>query len=159
MDTKTRMMTSAVADTPASNSTSPNSNSANSGSPARPEPKPAAKRILIIDSEPTRRKERVATLKQRGFVVYPALKIEEARSRCRRGGYDLIIVSSAANQEAATQLCGEIKQGNARQQVLLMSPGGAPVGQHDVVSDDPKALADKVEALLSSRATANPVAA
>ncbi len=159
MDTKTRMMTSAAADTPSSNASSPTSASSNAASPARPEPKPAGKRILIIDSEPTRRKERVAALKQRGFVVYPALKIEEARSRCRRGGYDLIIVSIAANVEAATQLCGEITQGNARQQVLLMSPGGAPVGEHDVVSDDPKALADKVEALLSSRASANPVAA
>ncbi len=106
METKTRMMTSPAADTPSSNSTTANASSANSTSAARPEAKPAAKRILIIDSEPTRRKERVAALKQRGFVVYPALKIEEARSRCRRGGYDLIIVSSAANQEAAMQLCG-----------------------------------------------------
>lgn len=119
----------------------------------------AAKRILIIDSEPTRRKERVAALKQRGYAVFPALKIEEARSRCRRGTYDLIIVSTSANAEAALQLCEEIGKGNAKQLVLRMSSSATDSNDQNMVSDDPTALADRVQALLGGRGSANPIAA
>src|SRR5689334_14990508 len=156
MDTKLPVMKLAGTGSPSSNESS--QNSANSPSP-QAQNQTRAKRILIIDSEPARRKERVNELKQRGFAVYPALKLEEARSRCKRGGYDLIIVSAAANAEGALQLCDEIGKGTTRQPVLLMTPNGAPAGEqnHPVVSDDPKTLADKVEAILSGRA--NPMAA
>ena len=158
MDTKLPVMKLAGTGSPSSNESS--QNSANSPSP-QAQNQTRAKRILIIDSEPARRKERVNALKQRGFAVYPALKLEEARSRCKRGGYDLIIVSAAANAEGALQLCDEIGKGTTRQPVLLMTPNGTATGEHNhpVVSDDPKTLADRVEALLSSRASANPVAA
>jgi len=144
------------------NSTAPDRSSqasATSSTPSNSAQNQAAKRILIIDSEPTRRKERVSALKQRGFAVFPALKIEEARSRCRRGTYDLIIVSTAANAEAALQLCQEIGSANAKQLVLRMSPGDVDGKDQNTVSDDPTALADKVQALLGTRATANPMAA
>jgi PleD family two-component response regulator len=118
-----------------------------------------AKRILIIDSEPTRRKERVSALKQRGYAVFPALKIEEARSRCRRGTYDLIIVSTSANAEAALQLCEEIGKSNAKQLVLRMASGEIDSNDQNMVSDDPTALAEKVQALLGGHGSANPMAA
>ena len=158
MDTKLTATKFAGTGSPSSNE--PSQSSANSNSPSpQTQNQPKSKRILIIDSEPGRRKERVNALKQRGFAVYPALKLEEARSRCKRGGYDLIIVSSAANAEGALQLCNEINQGTTRQPVLLMTRNGAPASEHNhpVVSDDPKTLADKVEAILSGRA--NPMAA
>ena len=158
MDTKVPTMKVAGTGSPSSNEPSQNSGSPDSPS-TQATNQTRAKRILIIDSEPSRRKERVNALKQRGFAVFPALKLEEARSRCKRGGYDLIIVSTAANAEGALQLCDEIGKGNTRQPVLLMTPNGAPAGEqnHQVVSDDPKTLADKVEAILSGRA--NPMAA
>lgn len=154
MDTKTPLTNSGTA-VSQSNSTPSNSSQQGAGTA----PNQAPKRILIIDSEPTRRKERVAALKQRGYAVFPALKIEEARSRCRRGTYDLIIVSTSANAEAALQLCEEIGKGNAKQLVLRMSPGEVDGKDPNTVSDDPAALADKVQALLGSRPTANPMAA
>lgn len=163
MDRKSPIMNSATQDSSSSNSTSPDSSPSTGNSPAQPRPQnqAAMKRILIIDSEPTRRKERVSALKQRGFAVYPALKIEEARTRCKRGTYDLIIVSVAANPQAAMQLADEIKQGNPAQLVLLMSAQGTAAGVQNgnSVSDEPKALVERVEAMLGSRPNANPVAA
>ncbi len=153
MDTKTPLTNSA---TPVSQSSSPNSNPTQQASPAQNQ---NAKRILIIDSEPTRRKERVSVLKQRGYAVFPALKIEEARSRCRRGTYDLIIVSTAPNAEAALQLCDEVGKSNTKQLVLRMSPGEVDGKDPNTVSDDPTALADKVQSLLGGHASANPMAA
>lgn len=154
MDTKTPLTNTGTA---VSQSNPTTSNSPQQATPAaqnRP-----AKRILIIDSEPTRRKERVSALKQRGYAVFPALKIEEARSRCRRGTYDLIIISTSANAEAALQLCEEIGKGNAKQLVLRMTSGEIDAKDQNMVSDDPAALADKVQALLGGQGSANPIAA
>jgi PleD family two-component response regulator len=162
MDTKAPMMKVAVTESPSSNpsSTTPTSTTPSSAS-AEGQTQPAPKRILIIDSEPSRRKERVNELKRRGFAVFPALKLDEARSRCKRGGYDLIVVSAALNTEGAIQLCNEITTADGQQRVLLISPNAATTGEHNhrVVSDDPKALADTVEATLSGRSSANPIAA
>lgn len=154
MDTKTPLTNSGTAVSQSNPTTSHSSQQGQGAAQNQP-----AKRILIIDSEPTRRKERVAALKQRGYAVFPALKIEEARSRCRRGTYDLIIVSTSANAEAALQLCEEIGKSNAKQLVLRMSPGEVDAKDQNLVSDDPRALADKVQALLGGRASTNPIAA
>ena len=162
MDTKAPMMKVAGTDSPSPNPGSTNSTPSNpSSASAQGQTQPAPKRVLIIDSEPSRRKERVNELKRRGFAVFPALKLEEARSRCKRGGYDLIVVSAALHAEGAIQLCDEIRKADGQQRVLLMSPNAATTGEHNhqVVSEDPKELADKVEAILSGGTSANPMAA
>jgi DNA-binding response OmpR family regulator len=79
-------------------------------------------RILLIDKAADR-KQRINSLKNRGYAVFPALNLEEARSRCMRGGYDLIVVNANGNQEQATQFCDEIRRQCPRQQVILCTDG------------------------------------
>ena len=79
-------------------------------------------RILLIDRA-TDRKQRINALKGRGYAVFPALSMEEARSRCMRGGYDLIVVNANGSSEEATQFCDEIRRQCPRQQVILCTDG------------------------------------
>jgi DNA-binding response OmpR family regulator len=95
------------------------------------------------------RKKRIAALKERGFSVFPALKLEEARSRCRPGVYDLIIVNAQDEPELAAAFCDELRSRTPTQAVLLaVSNGAGKTGQDYLVQDDPDALAQRASSLL-----------
>ena len=76
-------------------------------------------RILLIDKA-FDRKQRINALKARGYAVFPALKMEEARSRCLRGGYDLIVVNAGDEQEQAVEYCDEIRRQCPMQLIVLL---------------------------------------
>lgn len=114
---------------------------------------PAARKVLIVDRG-IDRKKRIAALKERGFSVFPALQLREARSRCRPGAYDLIIVSAQDEPEAAIAFCDELRQRTHPQPVLLMVSGESKNSEQAyMVADDPRLLADRVEALFGGSAT------
>lgn len=75
-------------------------------------------KILIVDKSMDRKK-RIAALKERGFLVFPALKLDEARSRCRPGAYDLIVVNAQDEAETAASFCEELSKRNPAQAVLM----------------------------------------
>ena len=102
-------------------------------------------RILLIDKA-TDRKERINSLKSRGYAVFPALNMEEARSRCLRGGYDLIVVNANGDQERATQFCDDIRRQCPRQQLILCSD--AATGRDYAVAPDADSVVKAVEAAL-----------
>jgi DNA-binding response OmpR family regulator len=77
-----------------------------------------SQRILLIDNA-NDRKDRINALKQRGYSVFPALRMKEARSRCMRGGYDLIVVNAGDEEQQAIEYCDNIRKQCPRQQVLL----------------------------------------
>jgi DNA-binding response OmpR family regulator len=81
------------------------------------------RKILLIDNA-SDRKERIKALSERGYTVFPALKMEEARSRCVRGGYDLIVVHAGEQQEQALAFCEELRA-QCPKQPLLMTGGTA----------------------------------
>ncbi len=113
------------------------------------------RKVLIVDKT-IDRKRRIAAIKERGFSVFPALQLADARSRCRPGAYDLIVVNAPDEPDAAMALCDLVCQRNPRQLVLLTVADGGPRPERDyIVDDDPKVLADRVEAALrgSSKAT------
>ena len=85
------------------------------------------RKILLIDSAPDR-KERIKALSDRGYTVFPALKMEEARSRCMRGGYDLIVVHAGEQREQAFAFCEDLRA-QCPKQALLMTGGTA--GERD----------------------------
>ena len=118
------------------------------------------RKILLVDDEPDGRKQRIRILKDHGFAVYPALAIEQARTRCRPGTYDLIIVhANNNNKNVALELCDQIRINNPMQLVLLMLAPDVHVPRRDyLVSSVPKELLERVESLLRSGATANPEA-
>ena len=84
----------------------------------------AQPRILLIDKA-IDRKERISTLKNHGYAVFPALRMEEARSRCMRGGYDLIVVNAGDEQQQAEQFCDEIRRSCPNQLLLMCTNNGS----------------------------------
>jgi len=100
-------------------------------------------RILLIDKA-TDRKERINTLKSRGYSVFPALNMEEARSRCIRGAYDLIVVNANGSHEQAAQFCDEIRRQCPKQRLVLCSETSG----HDAVASDVNSVVNAVEAAL-----------
>ncbi len=95
-------------------------------------------RILLIDKA-LDRKERINALKQQGYAVFPALNMEEARSRCMRGGYDLIVVHANGDHEQAAQFCDEIRRQCPRQLLILLSEG-EPSRDYAAAPDVPSVL-------------------
>lgn len=108
-------------------------------------------RILIIDKAADRKK-RITALKERGYAVYPALKISEARNRCKTGSYDLIVVNSEEALNEAIELCQVVQQRSPHQPVLLMGSADEASGAREYsVSSDPERLVERVEQMLGSR--------
>ncbi len=110
------------------------------------------RKILLIDNAPDR-KERIKALSVRGYAVFPALKMEEARSRCTRGGYDLIVVHAGEQQEQALAFCDELHSQCPKQALLLSS---SAVGERDyAVPDDLSSLLQRVDQMLHANQQAD----
>jgi len=78
-------------------------------------------KVLLIDRNPEeRRKERISVLKQHGYKVFPALDLQQARSRCKPGAFDIIVVNSGEQPDMALELCEWIRSNDPKQAVLLM---------------------------------------
>ena len=104
-------------------------------------------KVLIVDKS-IDRKKRIAALKGRGFSVFPALKLDEARSRCRPGAYDLIIVNAQDEPDMAATFCDELSQRTPAQAVLLVvSNGSGSFSRSYAVQDDPELLVQRAAAL------------
>jgi DNA-binding response OmpR family regulator len=91
------------------------------------------RKILLIDNA-SDRKERIKALSERGYAVFPALKMDEARSRCTRGGYDLIVVHAGEQPEQALAFCEELRA-QCPKQLLLMSGSSANDRDYAVPAD------------------------
>ncbi len=104
-------------------------------------------KILLIDKAADR-KDRINALKARGYTVFPALRMEEARSRCVRGGYDLIMVNAGDDLEQAVAYCDDIRKQCPRQQIVLL--GNA---QRDyAIAPDLNSVLEGVDRLLNREA-------
>lgn len=114
----------------------------------------AMKKVLIVDKS-SDRKKRIGAIKERGFAVFPALRLQEARSRCRPGAYDLVVVHAGEDSQAALAFCQQLQDRRPPQAVLLVMPanGGEKSGEN-LVSDSPEAVAAKVEEVLGRSETA-----
>jgi DNA-binding response OmpR family regulator len=109
----------------------------------------SSKKILIIDRA-IDRKKKISALKQAGYSVFPALKLQEARSRCRAGAYDLVVVNAGDELEQAVDFCDELTARSPSQAVLLIVPAdGRPLERNYVVQDDLGLIESKVGALLA----------
>jgi DNA-binding response OmpR family regulator len=110
------------------------------------------RKVLIVDKTDDR-KARIAAIKARGFSVFPALNLQEARSRCRPGAYDLVVVNGSLEPEECVAFCDQLRERKPQQPVLLTVAEVSSVpGREYVVSNQPAELAGKVEAMLRTRA-------
>ena len=118
----------------------------------------ASRKVLIVDKS-IDRKKRIAAVKNRGFAVFPALRLDEARSRCRAGAYDLVIVNAQDEGEAAIAFCDSLCERTPAQPVLLVVASDSKLpGRDYVVAQDPEVLADRAEAVLSKSRTKDALA-
>jgi DNA-binding response OmpR family regulator len=107
------------------------------------------RKVLLIDNAPDR-KERIKALRDRGYGVFPALNMEEARSRCTRGAYDLIVVHADGDQERAQSFCDEIRTQCPRQPLLMSCNTNS---QRDyAVASDVSSLVRRVDEMLQGNA-------
>jgi DNA-binding response OmpR family regulator len=105
-------------------------------------------KVLIVDKS-IDRKKRIAALKERGLSVFPALQLADARSRCRPGAYDLIIVNAQDEPDAAASFCQELSGRTPAQPVLLVVANGSEASGGDyMVEEDPEILAQRAAAVL-----------
>ena len=105
-------------------------------------------KVLLIDRDPEeRRKERISVLKQYGYKVFPALDLQQARSRCKPGAFDIIVVNSGGQPDMALELCEWIRSNDPKQAVLLMV-GAVQLPRRDyMVSDIPERLLERIESM------------
>lgn len=95
-------------------------------------------KVLLIDNA-SDRKTRIKALADHGYSVFPALRMNEAQSRCTRGAYDLIVVNAGDNQEQALEFCDQIRKQCPKQLLLMTS---------DATSDRDYAVSGGIPALL-----------
>lgn len=112
-------------------------------------------KILMVDKDPKNRKDRINILRAHGFTAYPALDMQQAKTRCKPGTYDLIIVNPREENEAATELCNAIRQ-QSPQQLLLVMTAGDQAEAEGTVSDDPQKLLERVQAMFPKHGAAGP---
>ena len=81
------------------------------------------RKALVVDGDNDRyrRKERTGLLQQAGFKVFPVLKIEHARARCKPGAFDFIAVIGGENANLAIEFCDEIQAKDSKQQILMVT--------------------------------------
>jgi DNA-binding response OmpR family regulator len=113
-------------------------------------------KVLLIDRDTEeRRKERIAVLKKLGYKVFPALDIQQARSRCKPGAFDLIVVNSGGQPDMALELCEWIRSNDPKQAVLLMVGAILQLLRRDyMVPDIPERLLERVESMFERSGTA-----
>jgi DNA-binding response OmpR family regulator len=105
-------------------------------------------KVLLIDRDPERRKERISALKKNGYRVFPALDLEQAKQRCKPGTYDLIVVNAGEHPEIALEFCERIRSTAPKQAVLLMVGAIVQLPPRDyMVSDIPERLLERVDAI------------
>ena len=105
-------------------------------------------KVLLIDRDTERRNERISVLKKHGYKVFPALDIQQARSRCKPGAFDLIVVNSGGQPNMALELCEWIKSNDPKQAVLLMVGAIVQLPRRDyMVPDIPELLLEKIESM------------
>ncbi len=103
------------------------------------------RKVLLIDNA-SDRKERIKALAAHGYSVFPALRMDEARSRCSRGGYDLIVVNAGNTPEQALEFCDEIRKQCPKQLLLLVSED--TLDREYAVSEGTSSLLHRVDELL-----------
>jgi DNA-binding NtrC family response regulator len=105
-------------------------------------------KVLLIDREPERRNERISVLKTHGYKVFPALDLQQTRSRCKPGAFDLIVVNSGGQPDMALELCEWIRSTDPKQAVLLMVGAIIQLPRRDyMVPDIPERLLERIESM------------
>ncbi len=107
-------------------------------------------KVLLIDRDPERRKERISILKKNGYRVFPALDLQQAKQRCKPYTYDVIVANAEGweHPELALEFCDWIKSTDPKQAILLMIGAIVQLPRRDyMVSDIPERLLARIDSM------------
>jgi DNA-binding response OmpR family regulator len=96
---------------------------------------------------------RAEVLRSRGYSVFPATDHQDAKTRCKTGAYEAVLVSGEEGEREALDFCEEVKKLNPEQVVIVIArphvyiPGGSC--PDDIVNDGPSHLLRSVEQALA----------
>jgi hypothetical protein len=115
------------------------------------------RKALLVDGDNDRyrRKEKTGLLQQQGFRVFPVLKIEHARARCKPGAFDLVAVIAGDNAQLAAEFCDEVRRNNPQQQIFLVAGPNQALPERDYMVPSWEDLMKKVGR--TSNNDANPI--
>jgi len=96
------------------------------------------RKALLIDEDQDRyrRKERTTLLQNAGFKVFPVLRLDHARNRCKPGAFDLIVAGAGENSNLVLEFCDEIKRSNPNQQLFLVANSNSGIASRDYIVAD-----------------------
>jgi response regulator RpfG family c-di-GMP phosphodiesterase len=78
------------------------------------------KAVLLVDSQQEPREARARRLRWYGVVLHTAASIEEARVQLKMNSYDLVLLATRENPEAAIAFRREIRQQDPNQKVAFL---------------------------------------
>ena len=117
----------------------------------KPIPERTRKALLVDgDNDRYRRKEKTSLLQQEGFRVFPVLKIDHARARCKPGAFDLVAVIAGDNAQPAAEFCDEVRRNNPQQQILLVAGSNHALPERDYIVSNWEDLMKKVGRTLNN---------
>jgi len=108
--------------------------------------------LMDGDNDRYRRKEKTSLLHQAGFRVFPVLKIEHARARCKPGAFDLVAVIAGDNAQLATDFCDEVLRTNPQQQILLVAGSSQALPERNYIVPTWEDLMKKVGGAANNQA-------
>jgi DNA-binding response OmpR family regulator len=114
---------------------------------------PKEVRLLLVCRDPLLRKLRAEVLRSRGYTVFPATDYEDAKTRCKPGAYEAVLVSGEEGEQEALDFCETVKKLNPEQIVIVIArphvyiPGDSC--PDDVVNDGPSQMLKSVEQALA----------
>jgi len=112
------------------------------------------RKVLLVDrdNDRYRRKERTGLLQQQGFRVFPVLKIEHARARCKPRAFDLVAVIAGENAQLAMEFCDEVRRNNPQQKILLVASPNQALPERDYIVSNWEDLIKKAATTLNNNA-------
>jgi len=85
-----------------------------------PETDPLGKTVLLVDSDQKLGQLRARRLRLYGITVYIAASIQEARVHLQMNSYDLVLLATREDPEAAIVFHREIRRHNPKQRVAFL---------------------------------------
>ncbi len=91
------------------------------------------KRVLLVDTSPTKRDLRAETMRKLGMEVDCAADISEARSWWRSDLYNLVLISAENEPDHRDKFCEDIRSATPAQQLAFL------VGKPEYLANSPNA--------------------
>ena len=111
-------------------------------------------RVLLVDTDPEKRKLRLASLTRMGIDVCCATDAAQARLLLRESPYDLVLINLPRERQAALKLRADMREDRPEQPIRFFVGRPSylalkPLPEHETGNDGPGDAAKKLHALIA----------